>query len=209
MQAHQVHLRAGHEQEWDERHVGEGMSHRSVAESIEQDGARSAALAATGSNAYSVMIGAAPKQQTAGPKTLQAFVDGHWQLQFTVQGAVMCICCARAAQTDCLGVKRPPMDASPLVNGMFGMGMRMMIAAPKGWRKDVLKGQHGVSRGRTSSRRKIHSPGRHQFAAEESFWVHCAECFRALGPVHLRVRSMLQRRALCSLGMRAWTSVYL
>ena len=37
VQAHQVHLRARHEKEWDERHVGQGMSHRSVAESIEHD----------------------------------------------------------------------------------------------------------------------------------------------------------------------------
>ena len=180
MQAHQVHLRARHEKEWDERHAGKGMSHRSVAESIEQDRARSAALAATGSNAFSVMMGAAPKQQTAGPKTLQAFVDGHWQLQFTVQGGVMCICCAWAAQTDCPGVKRPQKAAAPLVNGTYGMGMRMMIAAPKGWRKDVLEGHLGVSRGTTSSRRKIDNPGRHHLAAEESFRVHCAERFRAL-----------------------------
>ena len=77
VQAHEVHLRARHEKEWDERHASQGMSHRSVAESIEQDRARSASLAATGSNAFSVMFGASPKQQTAGPKTLQAFVDEH------------------------------------------------------------------------------------------------------------------------------------
>ena len=35
VQAHQVHLRARHEKEWDERHEGQSMSHRSVAESIE------------------------------------------------------------------------------------------------------------------------------------------------------------------------------
>ena len=150
VQAHQVHLRARHEKEWGERHASQGMSHRSVAESIEQDGARFAALAATGSNAFSVMMGAAPKQHRAGPKTLQAFVDAHWQLQFTVEGGVMCICCAWAAQTDCSGVKRPPKAATPLVNGTYGMGMRMMIAAPKGWRKDVLEGHLGVSRGTTS-----------------------------------------------------------
>ena len=185
------------------------MSHRSIAESIEQDRARSAALAATGSNAFSVMMGAAPKQQTAGPKTPQAFVDGHWQLQFTVQGGVMCICCAWAAQTDCPGVKRPPKGATPLVNGTYGMGMSMMIATPKGWCKDVLEGHLGVSRGTTSSRKKIDNLGRHHLAAKESFRVHCAERFRACAPVHLRVRSMWQRRALCSLGVRAWTSVYL
>ena len=78
VQARQVHLQARHEKEWDERHAGQGMSHRSVAESIEQDRNRSAALVAARSNAFCVMIGAAPKQRTVGPKTLQAFVDGHW-----------------------------------------------------------------------------------------------------------------------------------
>ena len=94
----------------------------------------------------------------------------------------MCICCAWAAQTDCRGVKRPPKAAAPLVNGTYGMGMRMMIAAPKGWRKDVLEGHLGVSRGTTSSRRNIDNPGRHHLAAEESFRVHCAERFPALCP---------------------------
>ena len=128
------------------------------------------------------MNGAASKQQIAGPKTLQAFVDGHGQLQFTVQGRVMCICCAWAGQTDCPGVKRPPKAAAALVNGTYGMGMRMMIAALKGWRKDVLEGHLGMSCGTTSSRRKIDNPGRHHLAAEESFRVHCAERFRALCP---------------------------
>ena len=62
------------------------------------------------------------------------------------------------------------------------MGMRMMIAGPKGWRKDVLDCHLGVSRGTTSSRRKIDNPGRHHLAAEESFRVHCAERFRAPCP---------------------------
>ena len=182
VQAHQAHLRARHEKEWDERHAGQGMSHRSVSESIEQDRARYVALAATGSNAFTVMMGAAPKQQTAGPKTLQVFVDEHWQLQFTVQGGVMCICCSWAVETDCPGVKRPPKAATALVNGTYGMGMRVVIATPKGWRKDVLEGHLGVSRGTTSSRKKIDNPWGHHLAAEESFRVHCAERFRALCP---------------------------
>ena len=182
VQAHQVHLRARHEKEWDERHAGQGMSHRSVAGSIEEDRARSAALAAARSNAFRVMMGAAPKQRTAGRKTLQAFVDGHWQLQFTVEGGVMCICCAWAAQTDYRGVKRPPKAATAFVNGTYGIGMRMMTAAPKAWCKDVLEGHLGVSRGTTSSRRKVDNPGRHHLAAEESFRVHCAEPFRSLCP---------------------------
>ena len=40
----------------------------------------------------------------------------------------------------------------------------------------------GVSRGTTSSRKKIDNPGRHHLAAQESFWVHCAERLRALCP---------------------------
>ena len=39
-----------------------------------------------------------------------------------------------------------------------------------------------MSRGTTSSRKKIDNPGRHHLAAEESFRVHCAERFRALCP---------------------------
>ena len=65
------------------------MSHRSLAESIEQDRARSAALAATGSNAFSVMMGAAPKQQTAGPKTLQALWMGIASCSSLLKG-VLC-----------------------------------------------------------------------------------------------------------------------
>ena len=94
----------------------------------------------------------------------------------------MCICCAWAAQTDFPGVRRPPKAAAPLVHGTYGMGMRIMIAAPKGWRQDVLEGHLGVSRGLTSSRTKIDNPGRHHLAAEESFRVHCAERFRAVCP---------------------------
>ena len=129
-----------------------------------------------------MMMGAAPKQRKAGPKTLQAFVDGHWQLQFTVKGAVQCICCAWAAQTDGSGVKRPPQAATAFVTGTYGIGMRMMMVGPKVWRKDVLEGHLGVSRGTTSSPTKIDDPGCHHLAAEESFWVHCAERFSAVCP---------------------------
>ena len=155
VQAHQLHLRARHEREWDERHAGQGMLHRSVAEAIEEDRARSAALAAAGSNAFCVMMRAAPKQRTSRPRTLQAFVDGHWQLRFTIAGGVMCICCAWAAQTHSLGVKQPPKAAAAFVNGTYVMGMRMMIAGPKTWRKDVLEGHLGVSRGTSTSARKL------------------------------------------------------
>ena len=92
----------------------------------------------------------------------------------------MCMCCPWPAQTDCPGVKRPPKAATAFVNGTYGMGMRMMMARPKAWRKDVLEVHLGVSRGTTSSHRKIDNPGRHHLAAEESFRVHGAERFRAL-----------------------------
>ena len=57
-----------------------------------------------------------------------------------------------------------------------------MMAGPKVWRKDILGGHLGVSRGTTSSRRKIDNCGHRHLAAEESFRVHCAERFRALCP---------------------------
>ena len=94
----------------------------------------------------------------------------------------MCICCAWAAQTYSLGVKRPPKPAAAFVNGTYGMGMRMMMAGPKTWCKDELEVHLGVSRGTTSSCNKIDNPGRHHLTAEESFPVHCAERFRALCP---------------------------
>ena len=105
VQAHQVHLRAPHEKEWDERHARQGLSHRFVAESIDHDRARPAALAAA-----------------AGK--LIIFAATTW----------------------------PPRRVSGcIVRNVFG---------------------------------------------------HCAL-------VHLRVQSMWRRGALCSLGVRAWTSVYL
>ena len=181
VQARQVHLQAGHEKEWDERHAGQGKSHRSVAESIEQVTARYAALAAAGSNAFSVMLGAAPKQQLARPKTLQAFVDGHWQLQLNVEGGVMCTCRPWAAQTDCLGVKWPPKAATPWVNGTYGMGMRMMMVGPKRWCKDVREVTWVCHVARSAAAGNL-IVGRHHLAAAESFLVHCAERFRALCP---------------------------
>ena len=137
-QAHLVHLRECHEKDCDGRHARQWMWHRSVAESIKQDRARFAGLAAAGSNVVAVMMGAAPKQRTAGLKTFQAFVDGHWQLQFTVEGGLMWICSARVAQTDCPGVKRPLKADAALDNGTYGIGMRMMMAGPKIGRKDVM-----------------------------------------------------------------------
>ena len=58
------------------------MSHRSVAESIEQDRARAATLAATGSNAFSVMMGASPKQQKSRAKDTASICG--WALALVV-----------------------------------------------------------------------------------------------------------------------------
>ena len=79
-------------------------------------------------------------------------------------------------------MKRPPQAATAFVDGTYGIGMRMMMAGRKAWRKDVLEGHLGVSRGTTSNRKKIDNPGCHHFAAEESFRVHCAKRFRAMCP---------------------------
>ena len=68
------------------------------------------------------------------------------------------------------------------MNRTHGMGMRVIVAGPKTWRKDVLESHLGVSRATTSSRKKIDNPGRNHLTAEESFRVHCAERFRALCP---------------------------
>ena len=51
VEAHQMQLRARHTKEWDERHAEHGMSQTSVAQSVEQDGLRSIALAASGKDA--------------------------------------------------------------------------------------------------------------------------------------------------------------
>ena len=91
----------------------------------------------------------------------------------------MCICCA---QTDCPGLKRPPKAAATFVNGTYSIGMHMMMVGPKTWRKDVMEGHRGVSRGTTSSCRKINNLGDHHLTATESFRVHCAERVRALCP---------------------------
>ena len=86
VQARQVHLRARQEKKWDERHVVQGMSHRYVAEAIEQGRVRSAALAATRSNAFCVMMGAAPKQPIVGPKALQGLWMGIGSCSSLLQG---------------------------------------------------------------------------------------------------------------------------
>ena len=43
-----------------------------------------------------MLMQATPMQLDSGPKTLQAFVDAHWQYQFTTCGGVECVCCAWA-----------------------------------------------------------------------------------------------------------------
>ena len=71
--------RARHAKEWDERHAEHGMSQMSVAHSLEQDRLQSIALAASGKDALCVLMQGTPMQLDSGPKTLQPFVDAHWQ----------------------------------------------------------------------------------------------------------------------------------
>ena len=79
-------------QEWDERHANHGMSQTSVAHSVEQDRLRSIEFAAARRDALCMLMQAAPMQLDSGPKTLRAFVDAHWQYQFTTCGGVECVC---------------------------------------------------------------------------------------------------------------------
>ena len=96
VEAHQMHFRARHAKEWDERHAEHGMSQTTVAQSVEQGRLRSIALPASGKDALWVLMQATPMQLDSGPKTLQAFVDAHWQYQFTTCGGVERVCCAWA-----------------------------------------------------------------------------------------------------------------
>ena len=92
VEAHQMQRRARHAKECDERHAEHAMSQTSVAQSVQQDRLRSIALAASGKDALCVLLQAAPMRLDGGSKTLQAFVDAHWQYQFTTSGGVECVC---------------------------------------------------------------------------------------------------------------------
>ena len=182
VEAHHMQLRARHAKEWDERHAEHGMSQTGVARSVEQDKMRSIALVAAGRDALCVLMQAAPRQPDGGPKTLQAFVDAHWQFQFAASGGVECVCCAWANVYGIPRVAHPPKASSALVQGTYGQGMRMKTSSQNTWQGEVLESHLGLSRGTTSSRKNLQKLGHHHRLAEESFRQHCAERYHALCP---------------------------
>ena len=133
--AHQMQLRARHTKEWDERNAEHGMSQKSVARSVEQDRLRSIAFAAGERDALCMPMQAAPMQLDSGPKTLQAFVDAHWQYQLTTGGGVECVCCGGANVCGIPGLALPPRDSRALVLGTYGEGMGMKTSSPKSLRR--------------------------------------------------------------------------
>ena len=177
-----MHFRARHAKEWDERHAEHGVSQTSVAQSVEQDSMRSIALAIAGTDVLCMFMQAAPRQPDTGPKTLQAFVDAHWQYQFTICGGVECVCCAWANVCGIPGVALPPRANNALVQGTYSQGMRMKAPSQKTWPREVLESHLGLSRGPRSSRKNLHRPGHHHQLAEESLRRHCAERYHALCP---------------------------
>ena len=57
----------------------------------------------------------------------------------------------------------------------------MKTSSPQTWRREVLESHLGLSRGTTSARKNLRSPGHHHHRrAEESFKQHCEERYRAL-----------------------------
>ena len=164
--AHQIQLRARYAKEWAGRHAEHGMSQTSVAQSVEQDKMRSIALAAAWRDVLCMLMQAPPMQPDSGTKTLQAFVDAHWQCRFTTCGDVECVCCAWANACGIPGVARPPRASNAMVLGTHGQGMRMKTSSPKTWPKEVLESHLGLSRGTTSSPRNLHTPGHHHQLAE-------------------------------------------
>ena len=182
VEAHQLQLRARHAKELDERHAEHGITQTSVAQSVEQDRMRSIALAAARRDALCMLMQAAPKQPDSGPKTLQAFVDAHWQYQFTTCGGFEFVCCAWANVCGIPEVARSPQACNALVLGTYAQGMRMKTSSPKTWWREVLESHLGLSRGPTSSRRNLHRPGHHHRLVEESFRQHCAKRYHALCP---------------------------
>ena len=137
------------------------MSQSSVAQYVEQDRMRSIALAAARRDALCRQMQAAPGQTDRGPKTLQAFVDAHWQFQFTTCGAVECVCCAWVNVCGILGVARFPRASDALVHGAYGAGMRSKTPSQNTWRREVLESHLGLPCGPTSSRKNVHTLGHH------------------------------------------------
>ena len=152
--AQQVHMKAIREKQWDERHAPFGLSHALVEHSLEQDRKSSVALAATWENAFSVLMVAPARREMVKWNTLEGFADEHWQLQFTNKGVVECVCCAWAAICNIPGVATPKQHATALVQGTYGVGMRMVTPGAKTWRKEVLEVHRGVSRGSACAKKK-------------------------------------------------------
>ena len=113
VEEHQMQLRAQQAKKWDEQHAEHGMSQTLVTRSVEQDRVRSIPLAAAGKDAACMLMQAAPRQPYSGPKTLQAFVDAHWQFQFTACGGIECVCCVWADVTDIPWVAHSPRASLP------------------------------------------------------------------------------------------------
>ena len=119
VEAHRMQVRAHHAKEWDERHAEHGMSGTSVAQLVDQDRLWTIALDASGKDALCVLMQATPMQLDSGPKTLQVFVDAHWQYQFTTSGGVECVFCAWANVCGGPGVACPPRASEALVLGTY------------------------------------------------------------------------------------------
>ena len=127
-----------------------------------------------------MLMEVAPMQLDSGPKTLQAFVDTHWQHHFSICGGVECVCCAWANGCGVRGLARPPQASHAFVLATYGEGMRMKTSSPKTWRREVLESHLGLSRCTTSVPKNARRPWHHHRLAEESFRQHGAERYRAL-----------------------------
>ena len=130
-----------------------------------------------------MLMQAAPRHPDSGPKTLQAFVDALWQLEFTSCGGFEFVCGAWADVIHIAGVAGPPRANGALVQGTCGMGMRMRTSSQNTWRRKVLESHLGLSLDTTSTRKKLHRLGHHHRLPEEIFRQHCAEQYRELCPI--------------------------
>ena len=123
------------------------------------------------------------RQPDGGLKTLQAFVDAHWQHPFTTCGGAERVCCAWANVCGIPRVARLPQASNALILGTYGQGLRLKTSSPKTRRREVLQNHLGMSCGTTSSRRNLHRPRHHHRLAAESCRQHCAQRYHALCPL--------------------------
>ena len=145
VEEHQMPPRAHQASEIDERHAEHGMSQTSVAWSLEQNRVRSIALAAARKDALYMLMYAVARQPDSGSKTLEAFLGGHWQFQSTTCGGFSCVCCVRAGVIDIHEVASPPRASSALVQGTYGMEMRMRTPRLNTWQTELLERNFGSS----------------------------------------------------------------